>query len=70
MSGVSHFIDHLSCLSKLCITGLCAGDPPVTGEIPAQWDSNRNIVRETKFLELLLKKKKCPLYVLYKIPLS
>ena len=27
-------------ISKLCVTGLCAGNSPVTGEIPAQMASN------------------------------
>ena len=26
--------------SKLCVTGLCAGNSPVTGEFPAQMASN------------------------------
>ena len=26
--------------SKLCVTGLCAGNSPVTSEIPTQWTSN------------------------------
>ena len=27
-------------ISKLRVTGLCDGNPPVTGEFPTQWASN------------------------------
>ena len=31
-------------ISKLCVTGLCAGNSPVTDEFPAQMASNAEIV--------------------------
>ena len=46
-------------ISKLCITGLCAGNSPETGEFPAQMASNAEIFFHLMTSPCVLKKSCC-----------
>ena len=49
-------------ISKLCITGLCEGNSPVTGEFPAQWASNAENVSIWWHHHVSWLKRKSPRY--------
>ena len=46
-------------ISKLCVTGLCAGNSPVTGEFPTKSDSNAENVSIWRHHHDLCEKKSC-----------